>query len=236
MSIQINGISKFFGNTQVLKNFSLTINDGEIVTILGKNGCGKSTLLKLIAGIEKPDEGTIVIDDKCPHEVFPSIVFQDFRESLFPWMSAEANIQIALRNASNGHNFSHYTDKLGIEIDILSHFPYQLSGGEAQLVAIARALTFNSKTLLLDEPSSALTYEMEQKFHKVLVEYRKETNATILLISHDPREALNLSDELVILPNKTSNERKIKRITVRNQNISLEQLLAILKESEKRKS
>lgn len=223
MSIEIENISKSFSDL-VLENVSIRIEDGQIVTILGENGCGKTTLFNIVAGILKPDNGSVSIKGKKPHEVFPSIIFQSYRESLFPWWTACQNIEFALKyksqNSSTICDLNTLIEKLCIN-NFADRYPYELSGGEAQLIAIARALAFGSNVLLLDEPSSSLTLEMEQRFNEVFLEYCKKNKATVLFISHDPREAVYVSDKVFVLTKKPAKVKTcldIKLTRPRNKN------------------
>jgi NitT/TauT family transport system ATP-binding protein len=203
MTIIIENISKSFSTRQVLFEVTLTVNRGEIVTIMGENGCGKTTLFNIVAGLLEPDEGSVSINGQNPREVFPSIVFQDYRESLFPWLTVRQNIEFAYtKSVKSGKRPPFETEglieALGIK-DLADRYPHELSGGEAQLVGIARALAFGSEVVLLDEPSSSLSFDMEQRFHEVLLKYREKMQATVLLISHDPREAVHISNKVVVL-------------------------------------
>lgn len=199
MGIEIKNISKSF-SAKVLTDINLSVDDHRIVVLMGKNGCGKSTLLNIVAGIENPDDGLVTINGKETSDILPSMVHQKFRDSLFPWWTARQNIEFASRYKQNetiGFDPEAVIESLCIN-NFEDRYPFELSGGEAQIVAIARAFVFGSDILLFDEPSSSLSFEMEQKFHALFLEYKRKRNATVLFISHDPREAAQIGDRIII--------------------------------------
>lgn len=205
--IDIQEVYKSF-RSPILSNISFSVAPEQIVTIMGNNGCGKTTLFNIVAGHLKPDSGSVYINGKKPNDVFPSIVYQAYRESLFPWWTARQNIEFASKcNPRNTTNALSYTNQLIEQLsinDIADRYPHQLSGGEAQITAIARALAFQSDILLFDEPSSSLGFEIEQRFYQALLEYCRRRSATMLLILHDPREAVYLSDKVIVLRKHTA--------------------------------
>lgn len=195
-----NGVSL---NTKVVDDFSLTINKGEFVSIFGPNGCGKTTLLNIIAGLLDTDQGKISVDGKPPHEAHIGYIFQNYRDSLFPWLKNIDNLAFPLElrgipKKERQKIVAEFMDKLNLEIP-LNTYPYQLSGGQQQLLAIARALLFNSNILLMDEPFGSLDYTTRYYMRDKLLDLWDKTKATILLVSHDIDEAIYLADRVILL-------------------------------------
>lgn len=185
-------------------HFELTINDGEFLTLFGPSGAGKTTLMRLIAGLERPDSGKIVVDGEVwfdsakkinlpPQKRSIGFVFQDY--ALFPTMSVRENLLFAAQTPEQRHNVDELIEL--IELTALSNrLPATLSGGQKQRVALARALVRRPKILLLDEPLSALDPSMRQKLQDELALVHKRLVVTTLLVSHDIAETVKLSDRL----------------------------------------
>jgi NitT/TauT family transport system ATP-binding protein len=179
---------------------SLNIEKGEIISIYGPNGSGKSTLLKIIAGIVKPDKGKLTFNGENKVTGF---VWQNYSESLLPWYSVRRNIELpteqsAIREVNISQSILEY-----LEIDVkLDSFPYQLSGGQQQMVAIARALANKPGILLLDEPFSALDTKKREQISASLHKYCKNNKTIVLFISHSLDEAILFGDKLVLLSDK----------------------------------
>ncbi|MBD9668597.1 NitT/TauT family transport system ATP-binding protein [Variovorax paradoxus] len=201
--ITIRGLTKRFQEATIYDNFDLDIPKGKIVSVFGPNGCGKSTLINMIAGILPCDSGQILFEGKEARETRIGYVFQNYREAVFPWLRAIDNIRYPLQylNLSKVEQQSRM-DRLMESFDVkldLQRYPYQMSGGQQQLVSIMRALVVDPEVLFLDEPFSALDYEMvmflRERLQKVLVERR----TTTLLVSHDLDEAVLLADEVLLL-------------------------------------
>ena len=201
--ITIRGLTKRFQDATIYDNFDLDIPKGKIVSVFGPNGCGKSTLINMIAGILPCDSGQILFEGKEARETRIGYVFQNYREAVFPWLRAIDNIRYPLQylNLSKAQQQSRM-DRLMESFDVkldLQRYPYQMSGGQQQLVSIMRALVVDPEVLFLDEPFSALDYEMvmflRERLQKVLVERR----TTTLLVSHDLDEAVLLADEVLLL-------------------------------------
>ncbi len=162
--ITIRGLRKAFGDAVVYDGFDLDIPRGRFVTVFGPNGCGKSTLINMIAGLIPIDAGQILFDGKTLKNTKIGYVFQNYRDALFPWMSAFSNIAYPLKlmnvpAAQRRQRVDALVAHLGVTID-LKRYPYELSGGQQQLVSIMRALIVDPEVLFLDEPFSALDYEM----------------------------------------------------------------------------
>jgi NitT/TauT family transport system ATP-binding protein len=201
--VTIRGLSKRFDKTVIYDDFDLDIPRGELISVFGPNGCGKSTLINMIAGLIPADAGQILFDGRRLTEIKFGYVFQNYREALFPWMRAFDNIAYPLKlmNAPPAERRAR-TEKLvahlGVKLD-LGLYPYQMSGGQQQLVSILRALVVEPEILFLDEPFSALDYEMTLFMREQLQRIFLETGTTTLLVSHDLEEAVFLADKVLLL-------------------------------------
>lgn len=201
--ITVRGLHKQFNGTVIYENFDLDIPRGKFVSVFGPNGCGKSTLINLISGLIPMDSGDVRFDGKTLAETKIGYVFQNYREALFPWMSAFENIVYALLlrkvpRAEAEERVRKLVAHLGVKID-LTLFPYMMSGGQQQLVSIMRALVIEPEVLFLDEPFSALDYEMTLFMREQLQRIFEETGTTMVLVSHDLEEAVYLADYVLLL-------------------------------------
>ena len=201
--ITIRGLSKTFAGTPVYDNFDLDIPKGKIVSVFGPNGCGKSTLINMISGILPYDHGQILFDGKEAHETRIGYVFQNYREAVFPWMRAIDNIRYPLQylgipKGERQARLDRLIESFEVQFD-LKAYPYQMSGGQQQLVSIMRALVVDPEVLFLDEPFSALDYEMVMFLRGRLQKVLTERQVTTLLVSHDLDEAVLLADEVLLL-------------------------------------
>ena len=202
--LKMNGISKSFDGVTILKKLSLEIGDAEIVSILGPSGSGKTTLLNLILGIIHPDEGEILFNDRAvtfmPMEKRGfNIVFQDY--ALFPNLNAYKNITYGLRNnpsVSTQEEVDSLIDLLGLR-EHLNKKIDQLSGGQKQRIALARTMVMKPKILLLDEPLSALDGVIKESIKQQIVRIAKDFHLTTIIVTHDPEEALTISDKVLII-------------------------------------
>ncbi len=195
-----------------LESVSLSVEAGELVSIVGPSGCGKSTLLRLIAGLESPSSGELSVGAESIS--YPSaargLVFQD--PNLFPWLTVRGNIQAGLVARGVLHEKHHEVDEfirlVGLEA-FANAYPHQLSGGMAQRVALARALINHPKVLLLDEPLGALDAFTRMKMQDEVLRLWEARGTTMLLVTHDIDEAIYMSDRIVIM---TPRPGKIERI------------------------
>lgn len=202
--LKLQNISKQFNHKFVLENINLEINTGEIVSLLGSSGSGKTTLLNIILGLTKMDHGKIIFNGVDLSHVSMknrgfNIVFQDY--ALFPHLNAYENIVYGLRN-----NKGLVTEKeLQDYIDFLELSPHlkkkigELSGGQKQRVALARTLVTKPKILLLDEPLSALDGVIKESIKDRIKSIAKELKLTTIIVTHDPEEALTMSDKILII-------------------------------------
>ncbi len=195
---------------EVIKNFSLGMEKGEILALIGKSGSGKSTLLKLIAGFESPKAGRIFLRDQCvysarqnvpPEKRQLGVVFQDY--ALFPHLNLMQNVEFGIKHI-NKKQRKEKVDELFELIKLTEHknkYPHEISGGQQQRVALARALAIEPKIVLLDEPFSnldsgaikSLKIELKEIFHK--------TNSTVIIICHNKTHVTQLADSIAVLRN-----------------------------------
>ncbi len=209
-TVNMISLSKTYPNqpASVLKDFSLSIQDGEMIALLGPSGMGKSTLLKLITGIERPDHGDIQFDGVSILNVEPNkrgavLMFQ--KSYLFPFLNVEENIGFGLRMQGLASAVIQAEVKRMLKLIGLSGTEKrkvgQLSGGEGQRVALARALVTNPKLLLLDEPLSSLDTEVRMNLQEVIRTIQRELGVTTIFVTHDLGEAMAMSDRMALLLN-----------------------------------
>ena len=209
--IELENISFSYSDKKVLDDFSLTIKKGEITCLLGSSGCGKTTILRLIAGLEKPDKGSVSIDKKTlskngdnivpPHKRDVGFIFQDL--ALWPHFTVYKNIAFALQQRKAPgikDKVFGMLDHFGIS-DLSEKYPHQLSGGQKQLVAISRSLVLEPKVLLMDEPLSNLDVQLKKKILEHVRNLKSAFNITIVYVTHDHREAFAIADNVVVLNN-----------------------------------
>ena len=207
--LSINNFSISFNETKILEDINFDVKQGEIVTLLGSSGCGKTTILRAIAGLQKEHDGNICIGDTCvsSKEVYKQdrevgYIFQDY--ALFPHLNVEENISFALDKLSKKDR-NKRVDQLLEQFDIVAHKNkqiHQLSGGQQQRVAIARAMANKPKILLLDEPFANLDSQLRYKTKMWLKNLIKKYNLSAVLVTHDKKEALSISDKIGIIHNK----------------------------------
>ena len=207
--IEINNVSKGFGSgaarSEILKNINLHINQGELVAILGYSGVGKSTLMNLIAGLEEPDSGEIIVDGKKIDGPHPDrgLVFQNY--SLLPWLSVYGNVAMAVNQIYRGSKRSERKSMIKkaierVNLDDASYKkPGELSGGMRQRNSVARTLSMNPKLLLLDEPLSALDALTRSVIQDQILEIKKAEGQTVILITNDVDEGLYMADKIIPL-------------------------------------
>ena len=201
--IEIRGLTKRFGGSYVYRNFDLDLQEGEFISIFGPNGCGKSTFINLISGMISIEGGTVLYDGKTIRQTRISYVFQNYREALFPWMRAISNIQYPLKmlgldKATRARRVDELLAEFDIQID-LKRYPYELSGGQQQMISILRALVTDPEVLFLDEPFSALDYEMTLFMRERLQQVFLKRQNTMILVSHDLEEAIQLANRVLML-------------------------------------
>jgi len=206
IAVKLRDVTKTFGEVHALKDATLCVRRGELMTLLGPSGCGKSTLLNLIAGFLTPDRGELEIDghrvtDIPPYKREIGMVFQNY--ALFPHMSAADNVGYGLRmrRLAKREVERRVADALALVrlSGIENRRPHQLSGGQQQRVALARALVISPKVLLLDEPLSALDRSLRASMQVEIKEIQRQLGVTALFVTHDQSEALSLSDRIAVM-------------------------------------
>lgn len=205
-AVTVAGISKSYGMTPVLENINFNVDEDEIVVLLGASGSGKTTILRIIAGLEMPDSGMIVLHGKDvtkqPARMRGTgVIFQSY--ALFPKMTVEENIGYGLRLRRRKKNEIQETVNKLIELVRLEEHrkksPSRLSGGQQQRVAIARALAYKPEVLLFDEPFGALDAQIRTRLRREIRDLLKKINVPSIFITHDQEEALELGDRIAVL-------------------------------------
>ncbi|HSS24844.1 MAG TPA: ABC transporter ATP-binding protein [Mycobacterium sp.] len=200
--MSLRGVDRTFGTHTVLHEVDIDIESGEVVALLGSSGSGKSTLLRLIAGLDRPTDGRIEIDDEGVRGIDPrcAIVFQAPR--LLPWRSLAANVAFGLTpgtaRSKGSAAVQHWLDVVGLS-EFGDHYPQQVSGGMAQRAGLARALARRPSVLLLDEPLAALDALTRLRMQDLLDTVQQEAGTTTVLVTHDVDEAAILADRVLIL-------------------------------------
>jgi spermidine/putrescine ABC transporter ATP-binding subunit len=202
----VENVSRAFGAVQAADGVNFVAKSGELISVLGPSGCGKSTILNLIAGFVRPDSGRIALDGVVINEVPPSqrkigIVFQSY--ALFPHLTAFENVAFGLR--MRGAPKGEVIGSVGRALEMVrmgrfkDRYPRQLSGGEQQRIALARALVISPTILLLDEPLAALDKQIRQSMQMELLEVQRAAGVTSLFVTHDQEEAMALSNRIVVM-------------------------------------
>ena len=215
---ELRGLSKCY-QIPILDDLSLAVPAGQFVCLLGPNGCGKTTLLRVLAGLERPDGGAVLIDGTAvdltaPHEHRIGLVFQEPR--LLPWKSIRDNVlrclaPLGLRGAPAAERAQRYLDLVGLH-GFERYHPNQLSGGMQQRASIARALAVEPDILLMDEPFSALDPENRRIMQDEVVKIWRETGRTILFVTHSIDEALQIGTDVVLLSARPARPRVVRRL------------------------
>jgi len=205
-AVSVEGVSKKFGEATVLENINFDVAESEIIVLLGASGSGKTTILRIIAGLEKPDDGRIILHEKDV-TTLPArlrgvgVIFQSY--ALFPKMTVEQNIGYGLRLRNNSKaEIKEITNTLIELVHLEEHckkYPSQLSGGQQQRVAIARALAYKPEVLLFDEPFGALDAQIRTRLRREIRHLLKEIKVPSIFITHDQEEALELGDRIAVL-------------------------------------
>jgi sulfate transport system ATP-binding protein len=217
MGIEVSRVSKKFGSFAALDDVSFTVKQGELLALLGPSGSGKTTLLRIIAGLERPDSGTVLFDGddatrRDPRDRGVGFVFQHY--ALFRHMTVHENVAFGMRvrpraqRPSDAEIRTRVKELLAlVQLDYLGdRYPSELSGGQRQRVALARALAVQPKVLLLDEPFGALDAKVRQDLRRWLRRLHAEIHLTSVFVTHDPEEALELANRVVVM-----NEGKIEQ-------------------------
>ncbi|PWQ93966.1 ABC transporter ATP-binding protein [Leucothrix arctica] len=206
--IRFDGVSKSYGEIEVLPAFDMKLNDGEFTVLVGPSGCGKSTTLRMLAGLEDLSSGQILFDEKKISHLEPkdrdiAMVFQDY--ALYPHMNIAQNMSFALKlqkvpKPEIKKKVENVAEILGIH-NLLTRKPGELSGGQRQRVAMGRAMVRDSSTFLFDEPLSNLDAKLRAKMRTELAEMRNTLNKNMVYVTHDQVEAMTLGDRIVVMAN-----------------------------------
>ncbi|XHS80508.1 ATP-binding cassette domain-containing protein [Burkholderiaceae bacterium UC74_6] len=198
LSVNIDGLSKNFGQREVLRDVSLDIRPGEFVAVVGRSGCGKSTLLRLLAGLDSASAGALRSEGEAldARRKDVRIMFQDAR--LLPWKRVIDNVALGLKGADAQERARAALTQVGLA-DRAADWPAQLSGGQRQRVALARALVHTPRLLLLDEPLGALDALTRLEMHELIESLWRRQGFTALLVTHDVSEAVALADRVLLI-------------------------------------
>ena len=204
--LELKGLERDFGTVKALDGIEISLDQGEFLSLLGPSGCGKTTALRLVAGFDRPDKGSIVVDGKDVTHVSPSkrdmgMVFQAY--SLFPNMTASQNVEFGLKIRGRHRGDRH--KRVGELLELVGlaqagdRYPHQLSGGMQQRVALARAHAIEPRVLLLDEPLSALDAKVRLQLREEIRRIQLELGITTLYVTHDQEEVLSISDHVAVM-------------------------------------
>lgn len=204
--VNFQGITKRFGEVVALKDINLAVGEGEFLSLLGPSGCGKTTLLRTCAGLESPDQGRVYLEgvdvtDTPPYRRPVNMVFQ--RWALFPHKTVAENIAFGLvvkktRSADIPRRIKSMLELVKMQ-GYEDRYPRQLSGGQAQRIALARALVLNPRVLLLDEPLGSLDLKLRKEMQIELINIHKQLGTTFIYVTHDQEEALTMSNRVVLM-------------------------------------
>lgn len=208
--IKFQNIKKAYGENTVIENFNLDIEQGEFLTVIGSSGCGKTTILKMINGLIKPEEGTILVRNKNIEEediisLRRNIGYSIQGSVLFPHMTIEKNIAYVpnLLNKKNKEKTRNavkkWMDIVGLDEELLGRYPDELSGGQQQRVGIARALSTSPDLLLMDEPFGAVDEITRGQLQEEIIRIHKQTGITIIFVTHDISEAIKLGTKILVM-------------------------------------
>lgn len=207
MRLEIRNLTRAFGGQVVVSDVSLSVAAGQVTCLLGPSGCGKSTTLRMIAGVETPDRGQIVIDGRTvfgpgvalpPEQRGVGLMFQDF--ALFPHLTVSDNIAFGLKGsrADKARRVDELLERINLTGFGPKH-PHQLSGGEQQRVALARALAPRPRVMLMDEPFSGLDNRLRDGIRDATLAVLKDEGTAVLLVTHEPDEAMRMADEIALM-------------------------------------
>lgn len=211
-SLIVDGVGMTYGSGpdahEVLRGLTVTVNEGEFVCIVGPSGAGKTTLLRILSGLLRPTTGSVTIGGKPVTEPLAEIavVFQDYRGSLMPWMRVRDNVAFPLesmgvKKAERQARAQEALEQVGLG-EVGGKYPWQLSGGMQQRVAIARGIAYRSPILLMDEPFGSVDAQARFELEDLSLRLRRELGITVIVVTHDIDEAVYLSDRVVVVAGK----------------------------------
>jgi NitT/TauT family transport system ATP-binding protein len=214
--VRINHVSMQFGAMRAVDDVSLEVRDGEFVCILGPSGCGKSTLLNIVGGFLPATAGTVTIDDEKVDGPDPRRIFVFQERGVFPWLTVEGNIGFGLfrmSEAERRERIEHYIALVGLK-GFETAYPSQLSGGMKQRLEVARALAVNPDVLYLDEPFGALDSITRLQMRRELLRIWQAEKKTILFVTHDIEESVQLADRVVVMSARPGSIRRIVDVDI----------------------
>jgi iron(III) transport system ATP-binding protein len=205
--LELDGIEKSYDGTAVIRDLSLSVREGELLTLLGPSGCGKTTTLRIIAGLERPDSGVVRLEETsvsgsgfvAPENRDVGVVFQEF--ALFPHLTARENVAFGIEDWSEEERSNRVEELLEL-VGLVEHaekYPDELSGGQQQRVALARSLAPEPSLLLLDEPFSNLDVDLRVEMREEVREILNEAGVTAISVTHDQEEAMSISDRVAVM-------------------------------------
>jgi NitT/TauT family transport system ATP-binding protein len=214
--VAVENVSVAYGDLTVLSDVSLSLADGEFVSIVGPSGCGKSTMLKLVSGLARPSAGNIFTDGIEVRDTPPKLGFMFQRDALLPWATVEGNITVGLelsnypgdKRAERTHELISFLQLTGFE----NHYPAQLSGGMRQRVSLGRLLAYEPELYLMDEPFGALDAQTKMTMGKELLRIWSSYKKSVMFVTHDIEEAVYLSNRVIVIsgrPGRIKKEFKI---------------------------
>lgn len=202
--LRVNNITKYFDKQLILDNISFTVEDNEIVALIGPNGCGKTTLIKIIAKLEEKNQGAINIPNNNK-KIQTGLIFQNYREQILPWKTVAKNINFSLSlHTKNWLEKRHKLNNILKQTQLHHHrdkYFYELSGGMAQLAVFAKTIALDPSLYLFDEPFSAIDYHSSLKLQKQFLDLWKKNKIPALITTHSIDEAIFLADKIIILSN-----------------------------------
>ena len=205
VKIDVKDVKKSFvsdqGSLPVIGGVSFSVADGEFVAIVGPSGCGKSTLMNIIAGFDRPDEGSVTVEGAARNGPSPKGIVISQHGSVFPWLTVQQNLMFGLNGDGHGDKGAladHYAAMVGLK-GFETSYPHELSGGMLKRVELARALVVKPEILYMDEPFSALDALMNLRMRNELLRILEEERHTVLLITHDVEEAIHMADRIMVL-------------------------------------
>ncbi len=205
--LEVRNVTRRFDGRAVVDGVSLQVMAGQVTCLLGPSGCGKSTTLRIIAGVDRQDEGAVLVDGQVisdpginipPEARSIGLIFQDF--ALFPHLSVGQNVGFGLKGRKNAHQVR--VDELLERVNLSSHlnaYPHELSGGEQQRVALVRALAPRPRIMLMDEPFSGLDERLKDGIRDATLEVLKDEGTAVLLVTHESGEAMRMADEIALM-------------------------------------
>lgn len=210
VTVDVRQVSKFYGNLEVLTDINFQVNSSEFLAVVGPSGCGKTTLLKIIAGLETPSSGLVLINGKPPDLKTHRIGFVFQEDSLFPWRTVEENVRFGLeaKGLSLEGRVKEMISLVGLK-GFENFHPHQISGGMRKRVAIARALAVDPSMLLMDEPFGDLDAQTRWIMHKELWSIHEKLKKTTIFVTHNVEEAIYLGDKVMVLTKRPGTVKRI---------------------------